>query len=150
MSKLWTLGIFWLLIITLSCQKKDNRSEEASGSLDTLAVKQENAQVIENDIKLLDLTYSQRKGKLLYEKYCTVCHGTEGKGDGFNAYNLDPKPKDITKAGYLQVLSDSWLVEAISQGGRGVNRSILMPSWENTLSKEQIENIVTYLRLLSR
>jgi len=33
------------------------------------------------------LTYEQQQGKILYTKYCSVCHGEQGKGDGFNAYN---------------------------------------------------------------
>ena len=31
------------------------------------------------------LTYEERQGSVLYAKYCAVCHGKEGKGDGFNA-----------------------------------------------------------------
>ena len=94
------------------------------------------------------LTYVQQKGKRLYDHYCAVCHGTEGKGDGFNAYNLNPRPQDMTKREYLEVVTDDYLVEAIDQGGRGVKRSVLMPSYERTLSKVQIEAIVAYLRVL--
>ncbi|MFQ5650014.1 MAG: c-type cytochrome [bacterium] len=96
------------------------------------------------------LTYTQQKGKRLYDHYCAVCHGFEGKGDGFNAYNLDPRPKDMTEESYLKAVTDKWLIEAISEGGRGVKRSTLMPSYENTLSREQVADIVTYLRAFER
>jgi len=95
------------------------------------------------------LTYIQQKGQRLYDHYCAVCHGAEGAGDGFNAYNLNPKPKDMTRTGYLAAVTNDYLIEAIMQGGRGVKRSVLMPSYEKTLSKAQIEAIVAYLRLIA-
>jgi mono/diheme cytochrome c family protein len=94
------------------------------------------------------LTYEQREGKFLYTKYCLVCHGTEGKGDGFNAFNLDPKPKDFTEKQYMQALTDEKLIETVSQGGRGVNKSPLMPSWGGRLTKQEIEYLVAYVREL--
>lgn len=150
MPKLLTLGIVGLLFIMLSCQQRDNLNQVENASANTLTAEYEEFQEDEEVINSLDLSYAQRKGKRLYEKYCVVCHGLEGKGDGFNAYNLKPKPKDITENGYLDALTDDWLIEAINQGGRGVKRSILMPSYENTLSKKQIEEIVAYLRFLAK
>lgn len=38
-----------------------------------------------------------QKGKTLFEQECSVCHGTEGKGDGKAAYLLFPQPRDFTK-----------------------------------------------------
>jgi len=79
-------------------------------------------------------------------KYCAVCHGTEGKGDGFNSYNLDTKPGDFTDSTYMRALSDSRLFETISEGGRGVRKSPLMPSWGATLSKDDILKAIYYLK----
>lgn len=95
------------------------------------------------------LTYEQRQGKHVYIKYCAVCHGEQGEGDGFNAYNLDPGPRDFTETAYMSALSDARLAETISQGGRGVNRSVAMPSWGGRLSGEEIEFVVFYIRLFS-
>ena len=94
------------------------------------------------------LSYEERQGKHIYMKYCAVCHGTEGKGDGFNAYNLDPKPRDFTDSTYMRALSDSRLLETIGEGGRGVNKSPLMPMWGVTLSKDEIGKVVQYVRVL--
>lgn len=96
------------------------------------------------------LTYEQQQGKNLYIKFCALCHGANGKGDGFNALNLDPEPRDFTDARYMNALSNERLVETISQGGRGVNRSVLMPSWGGRLSKDEIEFLVSYVRLFSK
>lgn len=91
------------------------------------------------------LTYEERQGKQIYMKYCAVCHGEEGKGDGFNAYNLDPKPRNFTDTIYMNVLSDIRLLETIREGGRGVNKSPLMPSWGGRLKGEEIEYVMAYV-----
>lgn len=92
------------------------------------------------------LTYEERQGKQLYTKYCAVCHGQEGKGDGFNAFNLDTKPRDFTDSIYMNALSDERLIETINEGGRGVNRSSLMPSWNGSLKSVEIDYVVSYIR----
>ena len=83
-------------------------------------------------------------------KYCAVCHGEEGKGDGFNAFNLETKPRDFTDARYMNALSDARLLETVSQGGKGVNKSVLMPSWGGRLSKSEQEYIIAYIRHLAQ
>lgn len=35
-------------------------------------------------------------GKTMYTKYCTTCHGPEGKGDGPAAFTLKAPPADLT------------------------------------------------------
>ncbi len=39
------------------------------------------------------------KGKELYTKTCSSCHGAEGKGNGPAGASLNPKPRDLTVAG---------------------------------------------------
>ena len=56
------------------------------------------------------LTYEQQQGKVLYTKYCAICHGDAGKGDGFNAYNLDPKPRDFTDPRAMAGIDDANLL----------------------------------------
>ncbi len=92
------------------------------------------------------LPYEAQQGKFLYTKYCAVCHGDDGKGDGFNAYNLDPKPRDFTDARLMQALTDDRIAETISGGGRSVNKSPLMPSWGGRLKSREIGYLVTYVR----
>ncbi|MBI4531649.1 MAG: cytochrome c [Candidatus Latescibacteria bacterium] len=92
------------------------------------------------------LTYLEQKGKRLFLHYCAICHGETGAGDGFNAYNLNPRPRNLTDPQFSRAVSDAWLAEIIAQGGRGVNKSPLMPSWGNTLNARQIEAIVAFIR----
>jgi mono/diheme cytochrome c family protein len=45
----------------------------------------------------------------------------------------------------MSALSNETLIEIISFGGKGVNKSVLMPAYQNTLSKKQISNVVAYI-----
>ncbi len=93
-----------------------------------------------------EMNYSERQGEFLYNKYCAVCHGAGGEGDGFNAFNLSPKPRDFTDFEYMSNFSDDRLFEAVNQGGRGINKSVNMPSWKNVLKGYQVNYLVSYVR----
>jgi mono/diheme cytochrome c family protein len=135
----------WLTVCILLTACSD-KNEKTGVAQDSVRVVQDSPP----DEKPQLLTYEQRQGKHLYAKYCAVCHGTEGKGDGFNAYNLDPKPRDFTDSQYMDPLSDPRLLETISQGGRGVNKSVLMPSWGGRLSNTERTYIAAFVRYLGK
>ena len=96
------------------------------------------------------LTYEQQQGKILYMKYCSVCHGEQGKGDGFNAYNLDPKPRDFTDPRAMAGIDDATLLTTITDGGKGVNKSPLMPSWGGRMKKLDVEYVIAYVKALEQ
>lgn len=95
-----------------------------------------------------DLGYNAREGRMLYRHYCLNCHGETGKGDGFNAYNLDPRPRSLADSSFQARHTDSDLVVAIRSGGSAVGLSTGMPPWGRTLEERQIQNVVAYLRTL--
>jgi mono/diheme cytochrome c family protein len=88
-------------------------------------------------------------GRALYQQYCSMCHGPQGKGNGPAATAMNPKPRDHTDGRYMNVLSDAHLTTVISEGGAAVQRSPLMPSWKGTLSPQQIVDVIAYLRTLA-
>ncbi|MFQ5670740.1 MAG: c-type cytochrome [Acidobacteriota bacterium] len=94
------------------------------------------------------LGYNAREGRALYRHYCLPCHGEDGHGDGFNAYNLDPKPRDLAAAEFQGKRTDDELAAVIRTGGGVAGLSTGMPPWGRTLSQRQIENLVRYLRVL--
>ncbi len=96
-----------------------------------------------------ELGYNAREGRSLYRHYCLNCHGDEGKGDGFNAYNLDPRPRTLADSTFQAQHTDPDLITAIRSGGGAVGLSAGMPPWGRTLSERQIQNMVTYLRTLA-
>jgi mono/diheme cytochrome c family protein len=99
-------------------------------------------------LPLPDLGYNAREGRALYRHYCLTCHGEEGHGDGFNAYNLDPKPRDLADPAFQAKRTDEDLVAVIRSGGGVAGLSTGMPPWGRTLSERKIRNIVDYLRTL--
>lgn len=139
--------VIGISLIIFSCK----RENEKKSTIDKDILTTESIPITENEeIDLWkEYTYKQRAGLTLYNKYCSVCHGTTGKGDGFNAYNLDPQPTNLTDSLFLAGLSNESLSKVISYGGLSMNKSVLMPGYENTLSTPQINSIISYLRKLS-
>jgi len=95
-----------------------------------------------------ELSYNAREGRALYRHYCAVCHGEQGEGAGFNAYNLDPKPRNLAAAEFQSARSDADLENIIRIGGGAAGLSQAMPPWGRTLNSRQIRALVDYLRAL--
>ena len=93
-------------------------------------------------------SYGALEGRALFEYYCSTCHGNEGRGDGFNSYNLDPKPRDLSDPAFQAKRSDKDLAAVIRSGGGFAGLSNTMPPWGHTLSERQIGYIVEFLRTL--
>lgn len=96
------------------------------------------------------LSYELRMGRDTYRHYCMICHGEGGAGDGFNAFNLDPHPRDYSDPEFQKKKSNAELADAIRRGGAGVGLTALMPPWGHTLSDAQINQVVLYIRTLER
>ena len=88
-------------------------------------------------------------GQEIYEQYCALCHGPQGKGDGSLSANLDPKPRDHTDGAYMNALSDAHLLNVIGAGGAAAGLSPIMPAWKDILSAQQIQDVVAFVRTLA-
>ncbi len=95
-------------------------------------------------------SYELRLGRATYQHYCQTCHGDTGAGDGFNAFNLDPHPRDLSDPAFQKKKTDADLADTIQRGGAGVGLSALMPPWGKTLSRPQISQTILYIRTLRR
>ena len=84
-------------------------------------------------------------GMQLYQKYCQVCHGEEGDGDGIMTSLMGIMPMDHTNPNETNSLDNEELVKSIMDGeGR------FMPAWRGILSQDDVEALVSYIRLLSQ
>ncbi len=96
------------------------------------------------------MKFEEANGLEIYQHYCMVCHGTSGEGDGFNAFNLDPKPRSLVDQRVRERLTDEELTRSITLGGAGRNQSSLMPGWGHTLNGRRVRYVIAYIRLLQR
>ena len=87
---------------------------------------------------------------VLFQQLCSVCHGVGGKGDGPSAQGLEPKPADFTDCKVMAKDSDEVLLKIIKEGGQSVGRSTVMPAWGETLSEQQIGELVKFIRGLCK
>lgn len=86
----------------------------------------------------------------LYDTYCVQCHGINRDGNGINSAAMAVKPRDHTDTKAMGDTPDETLFKAIKGGGLAVSKSVLMPKWEGVLNDEQINELVTYLRFVSK
>jgi cytochrome c553 len=142
------LIVFLFVLSLISCHELHQSGTALQKDRDSLTAAIADS-LIRND-PWLRYTYPERQGKQLFEQYCVICHGQNGEGDGFNAYNLNPKPHSLSDSTYMRALSSETLTESISFGGKGVNKSVLMPAYQNTLSKTQISNLVLYIETFTQ
>jgi mono/diheme cytochrome c family protein len=95
-------------------------------------------------------SYEVELGRDVFVHYCATCHGDAGAGDGFNAYNLDPHPRDLSDPAFQKTKTDAQLTDTIRRGGMGVGLSSLMPPWGRTLTERQVAEVVVYVRSLKK
>ena len=100
------------------------------------------------------ISYAQKgdvvAGKEIYNKECWKCHGKEGRGDGPDGANVDPKPRDFTSgvfkyrtSSYKEMLPfDRDLFQTISDGLTGT----AMPTWKGKLTEKDIWDVIAYIK----
>lgn len=92
-----------------------------------------------------------RRGEILYQKQCAVCHGVQGKGDGMASYLLYPKPRNFVNDKFRlisttnQEATDHDIYKVIERGMSGSS----MPPWKH-LSEEDRWALVYFVRYLSQ
>jgi mono/diheme cytochrome c family protein len=90
-------------------------------------------------------------GQTQYRRYCILCHGPDGDGNGENAQWIDPKPRDFT-AGVFKCRStptgtlptDEDLFNAMTRGFVTTN----MPQWR-PLPKQTRADLIAYVKTFS-
>jgi mono/diheme cytochrome c family protein len=80
-------------------------------------------------------------GKTLYSTHCMDCHGPTGKGDGKAAFNLDPRPTDLSSQEIARQ-SDGTLFWHITRGRKP------MPAFERLTTADERWLIVLHVRTL--
>jgi cytochrome c oxidase cbb3-type subunit 2 len=91
-------------------------------------------------------------GRQVYERYCAVCHGVAGDGNGRAAPRLAVKPADFTTGRYKfrstpsgAVPTDADLLRTLL---RGVRRTPMVP--QTHITPAELQAVVQYLKTFSR
>lgn len=90
------------------------------------------------------------RGRALYERHCSVCHGSEGRGDGEAAYLLHPAPRNFASGRFRLVSTENGVptqADLIASIRRGMPGSA-MPPWE-WLAEEDLWSLALFVRDLS-
>ena len=93
------------------------------------------------------LTKTEQLGKSVYLQYCAACHNPMGTGESYtevfwseqdyiSAPTMDPP-------GHSWHHSDEQLAETIAFGS---TRTAKMPGWKDILSKNDIQNVIVYIK----
>lgn len=91
---------------------------------------------------------SLRTGASLYARYCVACHGERGAGDGPNARYLPVRPAMHADPVAMSARSDDRLFDAVHGGGYPLGRNAMMPAFGETLTRQEIWQLVRHMRTL--
>jgi len=84
------------------------------------------------------------RGGALFSKYCALCHGSGGTGDGRAASVQKVSPADLT----VSTRSPGYKLMIVREGGAELGRSSSMPAWRDVLSDAEIADVVEYVETL--
>lgn len=84
------------------------------------------------------------RGRSLYAANCVPCHDPTGMGRGEAGSAIYPSPALLAQMIRMPQAVDPYLLWAISEGGKPFGTQ--MPAFKDTLSQEQIWQIITYMR----
>ena len=83
------------------------------------------------------------RGGIVFKTYCKLCHGEVGNGVARATKLYGKVNLEITQK------TPNYFENIIRQGGTGVGRSEFMPPWQDELSEEQINDVVSYLSIIA-
>src|ERR1700722_14085515 len=81
-----------------------------------------------NNAKVAVTPQARAEADDIFESRCVACHGSEGRGDGPAASNLNPKPRDFHNPKWQKSIDDATIARAIVYGGSAVGVSGEMAS----------------------
>jgi mono/diheme cytochrome c family protein len=82
------------------------------------------------------------RGKAIFVRHCTGCHGPEGGGDGYS-FLRGPDPANLTSPSTGKK-PDAELIKSIHEGKPN------MPPWKTRLSEKEGRDVLAYVRTLAK
>jgi len=94
------------------------------------------------------LSVVEARGHRVFQERCATCHGAEGRGDGQNAYNLEPQPPSFQES--LAKLSVADRRRVIEAGTAALGRSPLCPPSARSLTPDDVDALLAWLEVAAR
>ena len=82
------------------------------------------------------------RGRAVYSKNCSVCHGEKGDGRSRAQNSMNPPPLDFTAPGASAVMTQQRMITSVTFG----RPDTAMAGFKTQLSKEDISAVVDYIR----
>jgi len=82
------------------------------------------------------------RGRTVYSRNCSVCHGEKGDGRSRAMNSMVPPPRDFTSAAARSELTYDRMIKSVSHG----RPETAMAGFSTQLSKEDIKAVVEYIR----
>lgn len=102
-----------------------------------------------NPDHLIPLDYNQDQGKRVFYQQCVWCHADSTPAGPSNRSNVSPDPPLMNDGSILNKESDASLRNIIANGGGAVGKSAMMPPYGSTLSDEEINDVIAYIRVIA-
>ncbi len=91
-------------------------------------------------------------GKTIFEERCAPCHGESGRGDGANAFFLNPKPRDFTTGTYKIRTTESGSIPTDDDIRRSITLGLPgtgMPPWGKFIHGDSLDALVSFVKAFS-
>ena len=102
-----------------------------------------------NSDRAIPLDYNQDQGKRVFYQQCVWCHADATPAGPSNRSNVSPDPPLMNDGNILNKESDASLRKIIALGGSAVGKSAMMPPYGGTLSDEEIDDLIAYMRVIA-
>jgi mono/diheme cytochrome c family protein len=102
-----------------------------------------------NPDRTIPLDYNQDQGKRVFYQQCVWCHADATPAGPSNRSNVSPDPPLMNDGNLLNKESDAALRKIIALGGSAVGKSAMMPPYGASLSDEEIDDLIAYMRVIA-
>ena len=97
---------------------------------------------VRNTFMLASASADSSRGRAVYSKNCSVCHGEKGDGRSRAQNSLNPPPRDFTSPASKTELSQQRMITSVTYG----RPETAMAGFKNQLSSADISAVVDYIR----
>jgi mono/diheme cytochrome c family protein len=139
---LWSMLL--AIVFVAGCKKKPQATTKALFSAYDSEVNWNDPQ------RVIPLNYQESQGKRIFYAQCVWCHADSTPAGPSNRSNLNPMPALMDDGAILNGESDQYLRNITTLGGGAMGKSAMMPPYGQTLTQEEIRDVIVYTRAIAQ